>query len=301
MRQLTSIDKLTNATFATIGFFDGVHLGHRFLLNELKQQAQFFNLESLVVSFNNSPQRVLCPEVPINLLTTSSEKMQIFDKLGLDNCLMLDFDKQLAAKTSSEFLAVLHDRFCVRKLLVGYDHRFGSDQTATNEDYAALGQKIGIEVAFCSPFVLEQYTVSSSKIRELLRQGDVECANQLLGSTYTLTGKVVFGNQIGQTLGFPTANLSLPAQKLVPRNGVYAVRVIVGKNSYKGMLNIGLCPTVPGTHQTIEVHILDFDRNLYGETITLELLKRLRDERQFASLEELRRQLQYDKEVIKNL
>jgi len=298
---LSDTNRPNKNRFATIGFFDGVHLGHRFLLNRLNEYAAQFGLESLVVSFADSPQRILSPNSDIKLLTTSSEKLEIFSELGLQNCLMLNFDHQLALKTSAEFLRDLRDRFCVRRLLMGYDHHFGSDKLSTFADYVVLGQTMGVEVDACSPFVSGEVTVSSSKIRDYLQQGDIENANRLLGADYTLTGFVASGSQIGRQINFPTANLTLPAEKLVPRNGVYAVEVDVCGKAYKGMLNIGVRPTVAGNHQTVEVHILDFEGNIYGTPVTLRLKKRLRDERKFESLDELSRQLQHDRETIMSL
>lgn len=283
---------------ATIGFFDGVHLGHRFLLNELKTYAAQFGLESLVVSFVDSPQRILRPSSDVSLLTTAKEKITIFSQLGLQNCLMLNFDENMAAITSYDFLKYLHDTYRVQKLLVGYDHRFGSDSVDTFDDYVHIGQKLGVQVIACRPFLTEDLTVSSSQIRTLLLQGDIIKANELLGSPYMMNGVVVSGNQIGRTIGFPTANLQLEVSKLIPKGGVYAVDVLFKEQLFKGMLNIGVRPTVLGETQTIEVHILDFEQNIYGETLTLKFRKRIRDEYKFASIVELKSQLENDKLLI---
>jgi len=295
---LSDIQNSTQDTMATIGFFDGVHLGHRFLLNELKTYAAQFGLESLVVSFVDSPQRILRPSSDVSLLTTDKEKVTIFSQLGLQNCLMLNFDKNIAAITSYDFLKHLHDTYRVQKLLVGYDHRFGSDSIDTFDDYVRIGKKLGVEVIACRPFLTEDLTVSSSQIRTLLLQGDVIKANELLGSPYTMNGVVVSGNQIGRTIGFPTANLQLEISKLIPKGGVYAVDVLFKEQLFKGMLNIGVRPTVLGETQTIEVHILDFEQNIYGETLTLKFRRRIRDEYKFASIDELKSQLETDKLLI---
>ena len=299
MNILSNINIPTQNTVATIGFFDGVHLGHRFLLNQLNLYASKFGLESLVVSFVDSPQRILSPNLDIKLLSTSFEKLAIFSELGLQNCLMLNFDENMAAITSRNFLKLLHDTYRVQKLLVGYDHRFGSDRLETFEDYVQLGQELGVEVIACSPFSTADLTVSSSKIRSLLLQGDVIKANELLGSPYMMNGVVISGNQVGRKIGFPTANLQLDVSKLIPKGGVYSVDVLFKNQCFKGMLNIGTRPTVFGQSQTIEVHIIDFEKDIYGEILILKFLKRLRDERKFESINELKIQLELDKSFIK--
>lgn len=298
MNILSNINRPTHNTVATIGFFDGVHLGHRFLLNELNLYAAKFGLESLVVSFVDSPQRILSPDSDIKLLTTASEKLAIFSELGLQHCLMLNFDENMAAITSHDFLKLLHDTYRVEKLLVGYDHHFGSDRLQTFHDYVKLGEKLGVEVIPCKPFVAENLTVSSSKIRTFLLEGEIVKANELLGSPYTMQGVVVSGNQIGRQIGFPTANLQLDVSKLIPQRGVYAVEVIFSNHVFKGMLNIGTRPTLWGEKQTIEVHILDFEQDIYGEILVLKFRKRLRDERKFNSIDELKAQLEHDKSLI---
>lgn len=285
---------------ATIGFFDGVHLGHRFLLNQLNMYSTQFGLESLVVSFVDSPQRILSPNSDIKLLTTSSEKLAIFSELGLQNCLMLNFDENMAAITSYDFLKLLHDTYRVQKLVVGYDHHFGSDRLRTFDDYVQLGKKIGVEVIACQPFIAENLTVSSSKIRTFLLEGDIMKANELLGSPYTMQGVVVSGNQIGRQIGFPTANLQLDVSKLIPKGGVYAVDVMLDNVLFQGMLNIGTRPTLSGQKQTIEVHIIDFEKEIYGDTLVIRFRKRLRDERKFESINELKAQLEQDKSLINN-
>ena len=297
---LSNINKPTQNTIATIGFFDGVHLGHRFLLNQLNVYASKFGLESLVVSFVDSPQRVLSPNSNSNLLTTPSEKIAIFEEQDLQNCLMLNFDENIAALTAYEFLKLLHDTYRVQKLVVGYDHRFGSDKLQAFDDYVQLGEKIGVEVLSCKPFIAEDLTVSSSKVRTFLLEGDVVSANKLLGSSYLMQGVVVSGNQIGRQIGFPTANLQLDVSKLIPKAGVYEVDVSFENASFKGMLNIGTRPTLQGEKQTIEVHILDFEKDIYGKTLILKFRKRLRDERKFDSIKDLKAQLEYDKMLINN-
>ena len=285
-------------TFATIGFFDGVHLGHSFLLKELNTLAKNCNLQSLVVSFFVSPQQILNPSLKIKQLSTTEEKVALFEQLQLDNCLLLDFDKNLSQKTAFEFLSLLRNEFRVKKLLMGYDHRFGCDKISSFDKYKEIGKKIGVDVINCTSFLLKENNVSSSIIRNLVYNGRIEEANNLLGYTYSLTGEVKSGNKIGRKIGFPTANLTIDKSKLLPKNGVYIVDVIIKEKKFKGLLNIGTRPTINGENKTIEVHIIDFNEEIYKETITLNIKKYLREEQKFDSLDQLKAQIEIDKTNI---
>ncbi len=293
MKRLKSEQHIDNQTVATIGFFDGVHRGHQFLLQELQRHARQYALESLVVSFNNSPLATLRPEKSVMLLTTSHEKTALFAQAAIDNCLLLDFDKNLSQLTAREFLTWLSKNYGVQKLLVGYDHRFGSDGISLASDYQTLGNELGIDIVPCPRFDSEE-DISSSAIRNYIARGNVEQANECLGYRYAIEGVVVQGQQIGRKIGFPTANLLTNAEKLIPKNGVYAVEINHNAQIYKGLLNIGMRPTVEGNCRTIEVHLLDFEGDLYGERLTLHIEKRLRDEYKFASLDELKNQIEKD-------
>lgn len=293
MKRLISEQQIDNQTVATIGFFDGVHRGHQFLLQELQRHARRCALESLVVSFNNSPLATLHPEKSVKLLTTSHEKTALFAQAEINNCLLLDFDKNLAQLTAREFLTWLSKNYGVQKLLVGYDHRFGSDGISSLDDYQTMGNELGIDIVPCPRFDSKE-EISSSTIRNYIAEGNVEQANCLLGYRYAIEGVVVEGQQIGRKIGFPTANLKTNAEKLIPKNGVYAVEINHNAQIYKGLLNIGTRPTVEGNNRTIEVHLLNFDGDLYGEHLTLHIEKRLRDEYKFASLDELKNQIEKD-------
>lgn len=285
-------------TIATIGVFDGVHLGHTFLLDELKAQAQKSGLQTLVISFFASPLQTLNPALEIHSISTAEEKMARFEQLQLQNCLMLDFDAALAQKTAYEFLCFLKTRFRVKKLLMGYDHRFGSDKISDLAEYKKIGEKAGVEVINCTSFLLNENRVSSSAIRSLILDGEIEAANHLLGYPYSLSGEITHGNKIGRTIGFPTANLSVSPQKLLPKNGVYVVDVLLDSNRFKGLLNIGTRPTLNGEDKSIEVHIIDFDEDIYKKTVVLKIKKRLRDEQKFDSLAQLKAQIAKDKTTI---
>ncbi|MBR5469819.1 MAG: bifunctional riboflavin kinase/FAD synthetase [Paludibacteraceae bacterium] len=298
MNILSDKQKLNVQTVATIGFFDGVHIGHRFLLSELKTMAQKTGFESLVISFNNSPQKTLHPEKNIKYLSTPSEKTQLFADLGISNCLMLDFNTKIAQQNAETFLMWLKEMYGVKILLIGHDHRFGKDKISTFETYQKLGEKLNIEITQCSKFEDNGRQVSSSIIRLLISNGDIKLANQLLDYTYSITGKVIHGNKIGRTIGFPTANLKIDSEKLIPKNGVYIIETCINNQSYKGLLNIGTRPTIDGNNQTIETHLIDFNKDIYDEKITLHIKKRLRDEIKFSSITELQQQIEIDRKLL---
>lgn len=298
MKILSDKQKLNVQTIATIGFFDGVHIGHRFLLSELKTIGQKKRLESLVISFNNSPQNSLHPEKNIKYLSTPLEKTQLLSDFGISNCLMLDFDKKIAQQDAETFLMWLKEMYSVKILLIGHDHRFGNDKISTFETYQKLGEKLNIEITKCTKFEDNGKQVSSSIIRSLISNGDIKLANQLLDYTYSITGKVIHGNKIGRTIGFPTANLKINSEKIIPKNGVYIVETCINNQIYKGLLNIGTRPTVDGNTQTIETHLIDFNKDIYDEKITLYIKKRLRDEIKFSSITELQQQIEIDRKLL---
>ncbi len=298
MEIVPDIHALNCKTYATIGFFDGVHRGHRFLLEALKARAASAGLPSLVVSFADSPARVLSPDAQVQLLTTPLEKMAHFRQIGVDYCLMLDFNEQLVGLTAAQFLTLLRDRFGVQRLLLGYDHRFGCDGLRSLADYRRVADGLGVALEQAQPFSVDGRVVGSRVIRRLLADGNVEQANALLGYGYTLTGRVEHGHAIGRTIGFPTANLSVSPRKLLPKNGVYAVETMLEGAAYKGLLNIGMRPTVSGDCRTIEVHIVGFSGNVYGQNLTVAVRRRLRDEQKFESLEALEQQIEIDKKRL---
>ena len=285
---------------ATIGFFDGVHRGHRHLINQVLEVAHARNLESMVVTFAQQPRQVVThqeQECPC-FLTTTDEKLALLKQAGIQHCEVMEFNEQLASMTAREFMQVLHDQYQVVALVIGYDHRFGHNRTEGFDDYVCYGQELDIEVIQATEFP----AVSSSKIRELLLLGELLVANNCLGYQYLLQGKVVSGFHIGQTIGFPTANLQVPTEKLIPANGVYAVLVELDGKQYKGMLNIGNRPTMAnGNERSIEVHIFDFREDIYDKTLRLTLVNHTRNEVRFVSKEQLVLQLQRDAIEINNL
>jgi len=284
---------------ATIGFFDGVHRGHRFLIAALRELAGRKGLLSMALTFPEHPRNVLKDGHIPAILTTFDEKMRLLEATGIDACLLVDFTPQLAALSAHDFITKVLAQWGVKALLVGYDHRFGHNRSDGFEQYAEYGRECGIEVVRAEACDSGERTVSSSMIRKLLAAGEVEQAAQLLTCPYRLTGRVVHGNGIGHTIGFPTANITPDdARKLIPAPGVYAVTTHVDGEYFKGMLSIGNRPTFNSITMSIEVHILNFGSSIYGQTIEVEFIKRLRDNIRFDSLDALRVQLENDLKKI---
>ena len=278
----------------TIGFFDGVHCGHRYLLQQLEQAAIANGLSAMAVTFDCHPRQVIKNNFVPSLLTTQEEKLALLSSAFKGKVVVLPFTKELSAMTAKEFMqSELRDKLDAELLLMGYNHRFGHGG-GTPEDYAAWGRETGIRICIAKPLAGEK--VSSSTIRNLISLGEIEKANSLLGYSFFLTGKVTEGKQIGRRIGFPTANLMLPSQKLLPACGVYAVWVIMPDGEHRGgMLCIGHRPTIETNGEvSVEVHIFDFTGYLYGEYLRIEIIGRLREECHFASLDALQHQLLMD-------
>ncbi len=303
MIQLEEYSIDTTSKVATIGFFDGLHRGHSFILQELNRVAAECNLQTLVLSFTNHPRLLFDPECNLKLLTLADEKRDLLDEFGVDYSLFLDFTYELASKSSRSFIEYLAKYFGVKVLLVGYDHHFGSDKNSSLADYVKFGEEFGVVVICCDAYNEGDIMVSSSKVRAALNCGDVKQASKLLGYDYFLSGTVVHGSKIGRSIGFPTANLQVDDLKLLPAEGVYAVTVKLEGDEiiYNGMLNIGTRPTVDGANRTVEVHIFDFNNDLYDATITLFFKDYVRKEKKFGDLTELKGQLNDDFSTVKSL
>ena len=299
------LDKnISNSTpkVATIGFFDGVHLGHNYLLEQLKSEAQSRDMHSLVVTFANHPRLFFNPNCGLKQLTLSADKVALLKQRGVDDVLVLQFDSYLSKLTSREFMQLLVEHYGVRVLLMGYDHRFGSDRDTSFDEYVEFGKQLGLEVKRCNGFSESEVMVSSSKVRRALEFWDIPLANKLLGYKYFVVGRVVSGKKIGRQIGFPTANLQIEPLKLIPSDGVYVVDVVVKGDVYKGILNIGSRPTVSGENRTIEVHIIDYTgADLYDEMLELRFNRFLRHEQKFLSLEDLKEQIKKDFDMAKTL
>ena len=290
---------------ATTGFFDGVHLGHRLVIERLVSLAHARGDESLVVTFWPHPRAVLQDGArELRLLNTLEEKKELLHGLGVDRIEVLDFTRSFAALTAEQYLRkVLHDRFGVTTLLMGYDNRLGADRL-TAASLKPIAEGMGMELRELLPLSFRPSEasgeISSTQIRAALENGDIASAAEMLGYGYALRGVVVAGNRLGRTIGFPTANMKLyEPLKLVPGRGVYVVEAEVLGKKYRGMTNIGLRPTVGGSFTTIETHILDFDEDIYGLPLRITFLRRLRDEVRFPSLAELTRQLEKDRDCCR--
>lgn len=286
---------------ATIGFFDGVHLGHRFLIRELKQLADKRCLPSAVITFSEHPRKVLQADYQPKLLNSFEEKLEHLAETGIDYCIVLDFTLALSKLTAQAFISsVLASQLHVKTLLIGYDHRFGHDRSDGFKEYVKYGADCGMEVVEASRFVQDEIAVSSSEIRKRLLACQVETAARLLTYPYMLKGSIVSGYKVGRTLGFPTANIQVDEPfKVLPGIGVYAGWVYLQEKRYKGMLYIGNRPTLNnGENITLEVNILDFNDDIYNNEIIVSFIYYIRDDIKFNTLEELKAQLMKDREEV---
>jgi riboflavin kinase / FMN adenylyltransferase len=287
----------TQKTVLTLGTFDGVHIGHKKILEKVIQKKSHDDSESLVLTFFPHPRMVLEEKSEVKLLNTLHEKIDLLQKIGLDNLVIQPFDENFALLTAQEFVkTVLVDKFHVKKIIIGYDHRFGKNRTGNIDDLISFGKQYNFEVEQISAQEIEDVSVSSTKIRKALQEGNMDLANDYLGYDYFLTGIVTQGKQLGRTIGYPTANLQIQENyKLIPKNGVYVVKSILHQKVYYGMMNIGFNPTVDGQHLSIEIHYFDFDADLYNQQISVSILKFIRSEQKFYSFQLLKEQLEKDK------
>ena len=285
-------------TILTLGTFDGVHIGHAAILKKLTQNTTDGKFESAVLTFFPHPRMVLQGKSDLKLLNTIHEKIDLLEKIGIENLIIHPFDANFSQLSAEEFVkTVLVDQLHIQKIIIGYDHRFGKNRTANIDDLTAFGLKYGFEVEQISAQEINDISISSTKIRTALENGEINLANEYLGYSYFLSGTVVKGKQLGRTIGFPTANIELEEEyKLVPKNGVYIVAAEIDGKSVYGMMNIGFNPTVQGEKRTIEVHFFDFDLDIYNRHIRVAILQRIRSEEKFESVEFLKIQLGKDKD-----
>lgn len=292
---------MRNEYCATIGFFDGVHRGHQFMIDSLTTMAHAQGRQSLVITFDRHPRQVVHADYVPQLITTTDEKLQLLHATAADRIEMLHFDAQMAQLSAYEFMRqVLHEKYGVAMLLTGYDNRFGHNRAEGFDDYVRYGEEMGMKVLQNTPIDIDGMRVSSSLIRRQLAEGSINEANNCLGHPYSITGCVAHGFQEGRRIGFPTANI-VPesAEKLVPGNGVYATRVSVeGGEWMPAMLNIGTNPTFQRQQTTIEAHIIGFEGDIYGRKVRVEFGRKLRDEQRFESVEALQKQLETDKKEV---
>lgn len=293
----------TKKTILTIGTFDGVHLGHQKVIEQLVNTSKKEKKASLLLTFFPHPRMILQKNSDVKLINTIEEKTELLQNFGLENLIIQPFDYNFSRLTAFEFVRnVLVGKLNVSKIIIGYDHRFGKNREGDFDQLKEYGEIFGFEVEEISAQNLNDIAISSTKIRSALNEGDVERVTNYLGYNFSISGEVVTGNNLGSTIGFPTANISIKEDyKLIPKTGVYLVKSIIESNNYFGMMNIGNRPTVNGKNQTIEVNFFDLESDLYGKTIKVELLKFLRDEQKFESIDVLKLQLEKDKIMAKSL
>jgi riboflavin kinase/FMN adenylyltransferase len=286
----------------TIGTFDGVHLGHKKVIAKIISNAEELNCESTVLTFFPHPRVVLQNGESLKLLNTIEEKKLLLESFGIANLIIHPFDKEFSQLSAEDFVKkILVEQIQIQKIIIGYDHRFGTNRSADINDLIVFGKKYGFEVEQIEAQEIDEIAISSTKIRTSLEDGAITLANEYLGYNYFFSGIVVKGNQIGRTIDFPTANIQIDeAYKLIPKNGVYFVKSKINNKPVFGMMNIGTRPTVEGKNQTIEVHFFDFDQDLYDKKITIEMIDFIREELKFESVESLKNQLHKDKQICKN-
>ena len=300
MKIIHSISKFSSQknSITTIGTFDGVHIGHQRILKDLIHTAKEEGKESTLLTFFPHPRMVLQKDVQIELLNTINEKSDLLEKMGLDNLIIHPFSREFSRLTALDFVRdILVNQLKTSKLIIGYDHHFGKNREGNIDQLREYSLLYNFQVEEIPAQDIDNISVSSTKIRKALREGRLKTANQYLGYHYSLKGKVVNGKKLGGKIGFPTANISVKEDyKLIPKTGVYVIQTSFENMSYFGMMNIGYRPTVYGDFQTIEAHLFDFKGDLYGETLTIELLYFLREEQKFNSVDELIVQLNRDKQ-----
>jgi riboflavin kinase/FMN adenylyltransferase len=298
MKEYNGIDSYKNdrSCVVTIGTFDGVHLGHKAILDRLVTTAKQNKLDSVLLTFFPHPRMVLQQDFQIRLINTINERKELLEKTGLDHLVVHPFTMEFSRLNASEFVRdFLVNKLHAKKIIIGYDHRFGRNRNATIEDLKEYGVTYGFEVIEIGVQQMNEVAVSSTKIRKAVKDGNIERANSFLGYSFMLSGIIIEGRGIGKTLDFPTANLQVDEDyKLIPAMGVYIVRSLIDGKIVYGLTNIGLNPTVGGSKRTIETYFLDFNNNIYNQPIRLEFLKRIREEKQFSSVEDLRKAIKKD-------
>ena len=289
--------KSTNKTFVTIGTFDGVHIGHQKVIKRLVKDAKKNEATSVLLTFFPHPRMVLQKDIGIKLINTIEEKTSLLESLGLDVLIIQEFTQEFSENSALDFVRnILVNALNVSKLIIGYDHHFGKNREGNFEELKEFSYTYGFNIKKIKKQDISDIAVSSTKIRLAIESGAIEKANSYLNYTFPLTGIVEKGKSLGKQIGFPTANIKIEEQyKLIPKTGVYIVKSILNDTNVFGMMNIGYRPTVGGKHQTIETHFFNYNENLYGKKLKIEVLKQLRDEEKFESIDDLKLQLQKDK------
>lgn len=302
IRDLTDYHDKTPLALS-LGMFDGVHLGHLSIINTLNKIAKKEHLESAILSFWPHPRKFLNPDDDVKMLNTLEEKLELLEKSGIQNIFLKTFDEEFRNLSGADFCEkILVEKLNVKHIIIGYDHTFGKNKSGDFNLLKALSGDLGFKVDQLEAVKSNQLNISSTKIRQALSEGKVKEANQMLGYHYPLTGKVIHGKKLGRTIGYPTANIEVPVNKLLPKNGAYIVEVFVDQQFYKGMLSIGTNPTIDDKNQSLhtEVYILDFDQDIYGKEITVKFRDFLHDEIKFDGMERLIEKLNEDKRLTES-
>ena len=289
--------KSNKKTIVTIGTFDGVHIGHKKIIDKIVNQCKTDDLESVILTFFPHPRMILNENSDIKMLNSIDEKCELLANNGIQNLVIQKFDKQFSELSAEDFVAeVLVNNLNIQKIIIGHDHRFGKNRSANIDDLIVFGEKYNFEVEQISAKEIDEVAVSSTKIRNALLDGKITLANQYLGYNYSLSGKVVKGKQLGRTIGFPTANIEIAENyKLIPKNGVYVVESFIDNKIVFGIMNIGVKPTFENEQLSIEVYFLDFNADLYNGEITVSILEFIRNEQKFDSIDLLKNQIEKDK------
>ncbi len=287
----------------TIGTFDGVHIGHNKILKRLIQDSKKNNLSSLVMTFFPHPRMILNKSHEIKMIDTIDEKINLLEKTGLGNLIIHPFDNNFSKIRAKEFVEeILVKKLKIKEIIIGYDHKFGKDREASVEDLKKFGKDYMFTVKEIPAQEIDSIAISSTKIRNAILNGEIEKCNKFLGRNFILTGKVVYGEGLGKKIDFPTANIEIKeTYKIIPMNGVYLVKTKINSNTYFGMMNIGIRPTVGGTNKSLEIHFFNFKDNIYGKNVSIEIIKKIRDEEKFSSIDQLKIQLKKDEQFCLKL
>lgn len=288
--------KLSKSTIATIGTFDGIHIGHQKILNSLARFAKENSLKSVVITFDPHPRKVINKKNSIELINTIEEKKEKIKTLGIDYLIVQKFDEKFSETEANKFVEILKNNINIEKLIVGYDHRFGKNRNADINDLKKYGKELNFEVIEIDALEIEEVNISSTKIRSAIKDGNIRQANSYLGYNFFLGGEVVKGHSRGKELGFPTANLKIDEDKIIPKNGVYLVKSKIDHQDIYGMMNIGYNPTFNNKSKKIETHFFNLNKNLYGKIIKIELLEYIREEKRFETVDDLIQRLKLDRE-----
>ena len=295
--------KPSRESIVTIGTFDGVHIGHRKIITDMVAKGKKENLLTILLTFFPHPRMVLQKDSNIKMIDTINEKKNIFKKLGVEVLIIQPFTKDFSRMSAIKFTRdILVNGLKVSKLMIGYDHRFGRNREATVQTLKGFGLDYNFKVDEIPAQDIESISVSSTKVRNAIRSGDFKLVNKFLSRPFNLSGKIIKGDELGRKIGYPTANLNIfEKYKLKPQNGVYLIRTRLKKQTYFGMMNIGIRPTISAKNNQIETHLFNFNGNLYGHEMTLEILEKIREEKKFESIEKLKIQLDIDKKHCQKL